>query len=384
MNGLTERMRRELEALRGEGNERTLPRVIHEGRYVIGEEGRMLNLSSNDYLGLASGIRLQEEFLSSLTPADSPLSSSSSRLLTGNFSACAELEELLASMYGTESALVFSSGYHANAGILPAICDGETLILADKLVHASLIDGIRLSRARCVRYRHNDTDQLKRLVEENHARYRQVIIVTESIFSMDGDEAELPEIVTLKRKYDNLLLYLDEAHAFGVRGERGLGCAEQWGCVADIDLLVGTFGKAAASQGAFVACSRVMRDYLVNKARTLIFTTALPPLNLRWTRFVVERLPGYRRRRKRLDDACFTLWYALEDKGYDCPSSSHIIPIITGDSESAIRLAERLRRGGFYVLPVRPPTVPAGTSRVRISLTADVTQEDIARLISVL
>ncbi len=146
-------------------------------------------------------------------------------------------------------------------GILPAVSDAQTLILADKLVHASIIDAIRLSTARCIRFRHNDLVQLERLLEQHHATFRQLIIVTESIFSMDGDQADLTALVRLKKRYSNVLLYVDEAHAFGVRGPRGLGCAEETGCIRDIDFLVGTFGKAAASAGAYIACCRTIREY---------------------------------------------------------------------------------------------------------------------------
>ena len=185
--------------------------------------------------------------------------------------------------------------------------DAQTLILADKLVHASLIDGIRLSSARCIRYRHNDLPQLERLLKEHHASYRQIIVVTESIFSMDGDEADLAALVRLKRSYDNVLLYVDEAHAFGVRGKQGLGCAEESGTIADIDFLVGTFGKAAASAGAYLACRKVIREYLVNRMRTLIFTTALPPVNIAWTLFVVRKLAGMGERREHLAHISRTL-----------------------------------------------------------------------------
>lgn len=178
---IIEQMQQELQELKESSNLRTLPDLIHEGRDVIANGQRMLNLSSNDYLGLATDRTLREEFLKELT-ADSFLpTSSSSRLLTGNFTIYEELEQTLAELFGTEAALVFNSGYHANTGILPAVSDAQTLILADKLVHASLIDGIRLSTAKCIRYRHNDLKQLKRLLAENHALYRQVIIVTESI-----------------------------------------------------------------------------------------------------------------------------------------------------------------------------------------------------------
>ena len=182
----------------------------------------------------------------------------------------------------------FNSGYHANTGILPAVSNAQTLILADKLVHASLIDGIRLSSAKCIRYRHNDASQLQRLVSENHNLYAQIIIVTESIFSMDGDKADLCALVRLKKSYSNVLLYVDEAHAFGVRGEKGLGCAEEQDCINDIDFLVGTFGKAIASAGAYIVCRQVIREYLINKMRTFIFTTALPPVNIQWTAWVLQ------------------------------------------------------------------------------------------------
>ena len=215
-----EYINQELQTLKEKKNYRSLPPLIHEGRDVLLNGQRMLNLSSNDYLGLANDISLREEFLKTLTPETFLPTSSSSRLLTGNFSDYQKLEQQLATMFGTESALIFNSGYHANTGILPAICNTHTLILADKLVHASLIDGIKLSSAKCIRYRHNDISQLQRLIAENHNAYEQIIIVTESIFSMDGDEADLPALIQLKKNYSNILLYIDEAHAFGVRGKK--------------------------------------------------------------------------------------------------------------------------------------------------------------------
>lgn len=360
---VTDQMQQELQGLKERSNLRTLPALIHEGREVIAGGQRMLNLSSNDYLGLAADRNLREEFLQELT-ADSFLpTSSSSRLLTGNFTVYAELEQTLAQLFGTEAALVFNSGYHANTGILPAVSDTQTLILADKLVHASLIDGIRLSSAKCIRYRHNDLKQLERLLAENHAAYRQVIVVTESIFSMDGDTADLKELVRLKQMYENVLLYVDEAHAFGARGEQGLGCAEETGCIREIDFLVGTFGKAAASAGAYIVCRRTIREYLVNRMRTLIFTTALPPVNIAWTLFIVRRLGGFRERRIHLENISNILREALKEKGYECPSASYIVPMIVGKSSETIQKAEELQRHGFYALPVRPPTVPEGTSR---------------------
>ena len=377
-----EQMQQELQELKEKSNLRKLPAITHEGRNVIVDGQRMLNLSSNDYLGLANDRKLRQEFRETLTTETFLPTSSSSRLLTGNFSIYDRLEQQLADDFGTEAALTFNSGYHANTGLLPAVSNTHTLILADKLVHASLIDGIRLSAAKCIRYRHNEYNQLERLLQVNHSEYERIIVVTESIFSMDGDEADLRELVRLKKQYPNVLLYVDEAHAFGVRGQRGLGCAEEQDCINDIDFLVGTFGKALASAGAYIVCRKVIREYLINKMRTFIFTTALPPVTVQWTSFMLERLAGFRQRRETLRFLSNQLREALKNKGYDCPSTSHIVPLITGESCVAIRKAEELQRKGFYALPVRPPTVPEGTSRIRFSLTAEIRESEMEKLIN--
>lgn len=377
-------LEKELAGLESKNNLRRLPDIHHRGKKVWAEGHAMLNLSSNDYLGLATDMQLRAEFLQGLCAETFLPSSSSSRLLTGNFDIYTRLEEILARRFGRESALVFNSGYHMNTGILPAISDTRTLILADKLVHASIIDGIRLSGAKCIRYRHNHYEQLEQLLSAHHNGYDKIIIVTESIFSMDGDEADLRRLVGLKRFYENVLLYVDEAHGVGVRGMHGLGCAEEQGCMADIDFLCGTFGKALASVGGYVVCAKAVRDYLVNKMRTLIFTTALPPVNLMWTCFVWERLDAFARRREHLRRISGILQKALQERGYDCPSISHILPLTIGDSGATLLKAEELQRKGFYTLPVRPPTVPEGTSRIRFSLTAAITEEEIKQLIKVL
>ena len=373
---ISDHINQELLTLKEKKNYRSLPPLIHDGRNVILNGQRMVNLSSNDYLGLANNISLRKEFLKTITPETFLPTSSSSRLLTGNFTDYQELEQQLAAMFGTESALIFNSGYHANTGILPAVSNAQTLILADKLVHASLIDGIRLSSAKCIR--------LQRLISENHNAYEQIIIVTESIFSMDGDEADLHALVQLKKSYSNILLYVDEAHAFGVRGDNGLGCAEEQNCINDIDFLVGTFGKAIASAGAYIACRQVIREYLINKMRTFIFTTALPPINIQWTSWILEQLPSLQEKRTHLLRISNKLKTALVDKGYNCPSVSHIVPMIVGASENTICKAEEIQRKGFYALPVRPPTVPEGTSRIRFSLTADITEHEIDQLIKLI
>ena len=376
----------ELERLGVTGSLRALPQAESRGRWISRDGRRMLNLSSNDYLGLASERSLAEEFADSLHSTSSgggwlPLSSSSSRLLTGNHEAYGALEERLAAMYGRESALVLSSGYHMNSGVLPALCDRRTLILADKLVHASLIDGIRLCEGRCVRFRHQDYAQVESILEKEAGAYERIFIVTESIFSMDGDLAPLQRLVEIKRRWPSVMLYVDEAHAVGVRGANGLGLAEECGCIGDIDLLCGTFGKALASVGAYVVCDRVIKEYLVNKMRTLIFTTALPPVNVAWSLFIMERLQRFGGRRVHLDRISSMLREAFALRGMQMPSGSHIIPMIIGSSADAVLRAEDMQRHGFYVLPIRPPTVPEGTSRLRFSLTAALKEEDIAKLI---
>lgn len=368
-----------LETLERAGNLRSLPLIEPHDKWIIRDGRKMLNLSSNDYLGLSRDMQLRKEFLTWAMEEYLPLSSTSSRLLTGNYPVYTELEEALASAYGKESALVFNSGYHANVGILPALADKETLILADKLVHASLIDGIRLSGATYKRFRHQDYEQAEQILQASVRTYKRIILVTESIFSMDGDIADLHRLVRLKQEYPNVLLYVDEAHAIGVRGKTGLGIAEESGTLPDIDLLVGTFGKALASMGAFVACSRLLHDVLVNRMRPLIFSTALPPLQVAWTSYLFQLLPHMEERRKHLQRLSASVAQTLQGKGGEI-SSSHIIPYIVKDSENCLRLAEFLQRKGFYCLAIRPPTVPQGTARLRLSITADLDEENIRPL----
>ena len=347
--------------------------MVYKGR-------EMLNLSSNDYMGVGADVELWQAFLAEETHrGDFGGGACSSRLLTGNHSAYASLESRLMEWYGTESALVFDSGYHANVGILPALAASKDLILADKLVHASLIDGIRLSAAECVRFRHNDLGQLESILEKRRCDYQRVFIVTESVFSMDGDLADLAKLVELKKKYD-CFLYVDEAHAVGVRGERGLGLAEEQGVIPDVDLLVGTFGKAVASQGAFVACNGILREYLVNAMRPLIFSTALPPVSVRWTEFVVKRLIGRNNERKDLALVSARLRSNLASAGLKTAGGSHIVPLVVGDNHKAVQISEYLCENGFFVLPIRTPTVPAGSERLRFSLTTGITKEQIDRI----
>ncbi|WP_373742177.1 8-amino-7-oxononanoate synthase [Neisseria sp.] len=378
---MTDKFTRHLDALREQGRLRSLPQIEHDGRYIISDGLRMLNCSSNDYLGLANDAELADAFRQRFAGCPLPLASSSSRLLTGGFPVYTELENLLAARFRREAALLFNSGWHANSGILPALAGKDTLILADKLVHASIIDGIRLSGAAYLRYRHNDYAQLETLLASKFEQYQSVIVVTESLFSMDGDAADLPRLVALKRRFENVMLYVDEAHAVGAYGATGLGLAEEGGCIGDIDILVGTFGKALASVGAYAVCSRAMKDYLVNTARPLIFSTALPPLNVAWSLFLFEKLPEFQAQRERLARLSRKLRQAVAEKsGAEVAGAHCIIPYILGENRLAVEKALALRQQGFYCLPIRPPTVPEGSARIRFSVTADMEDEELDRL----
>ncbi|HII3708436.1 TPA: 8-amino-7-oxononanoate synthase [Pasteurella multocida] len=375
----------QLADLKAQNQFRQLPQLIHRGRFIQREDNTMLNMSSNDYLGLANNEALRQAFFTQYQDQLPALTSSSSRLLTGSFPIYDELESLMAQAFGRESALLFNSGYHANIGILPALADKKTLIVADKLVHASMIDGIRLAQCEFVRFRHHDYAHLEQILQKNDRIFERIIVVTESVFSMDGDCADLTQLVALKQRYPQVMLYVDEAHAIGVLGEKGLGLAEQQGCINQIDILVGTFGKALGSMGAYVICDQVIRDYLVNKMRPLIFSTALPPFNVAWTHFVFQQLPHLQAERAYLAQLSQHLRQAIVDIfQVPMPSESCIVPYILGDNELTVRTAQRLQQQGYYCLPIRPPTVPKGTSRIRFSLTADMQVAEVEQFIACL
>ncbi len=351
-------------------------RVSYAGR-------EMLNLTSNDYLGLAGDEALHERFYGQMAGSslvdDYGLGAASSRLLTGDSANSHRLERLLAQSYGRPAALLFNSGYHANIGILPALLDKNDLILSDKLNHASIHDGMRLSQAAHRRYRHCNYDHLEEILGKHRSDYEQVIVVSESVFSMDGDVADLRRLVELKNSFD-CLLYIDEAHAVGLYGERGLGQAEEQGVLDDIDLLIGTFGKALASVGAFVLCREDIREHLINHSRSLIFTTALPPVVISWNHFVFAHMLKLDRERRHLRHLAEQLRSELCRYGLQTDGSTNIVPVMIGDDRKVLRLAAEMQEMGYLIFPVRPPAVPEGTSRFRLSLTADMQWQDLARL----
>ena len=375
----------QLDQLKQQGNFRQFTANQQQGKWITIQDRTMLNLASNDYLGLATDLHLREEFLDTLKIERALFSSSSSRLLTGNFAEYEQFENSLSIAFG-RAALLFNSGYHMNIGILPALADSKTVILADKLVHASMIDGIRLSNAQYVRYRHNDLQHLEQLLQkyQQDEQIERIIVVTESIFSMDGDETDLAALAQLKQRFAKTMLYVDEAHAIGVRGEQGLGCAEQYGVLDQIDFLVGTFGKSIASVGGYIICDSIIRDYLINKMRPLIFSTALPPISMAWSDFIFNKVLSMQQQRQHLAEISQYLQQAVIAKGFSSPSSSHIIPVIVGESQAAIEKARYVQQQGFYAMPVRPPTVPQNSSRLRISLTSLVQKNELQQLVEYL
>lgn len=357
-----------LSRLRRENNFRALPSGV--------TDKGIIDLSSNDYLGIAADSDLHREFMDG-EGRELSLSASASRLLAADQREFQRFESLLNEYYGGR-ALLFNSGYHANSGAVASLAKNGTLIVADKLVHASIIDGIMLSHAPFERFKHNDVNHLDRILAKKAADFDRVLIVVESVYSMDGDSAPIKEIARIKSRYPNALLYVDEAHALGVCGPSGLGLSVD---VEGVDFIVGTLGKAVGSLGAFIVSrSPQMFDYFVNTARSLIFSTALPPLNVAWSRFVMERIPEMKERRTHLRELSSYLAVAIGNHA----EPSHIQPLITGSSETALQLSAALFERGFKVLPIRTPTVPPGTERLRFSLSADLKNDDILRLMKVI
>lgn len=364
-----------IESLSLTGNLRTFPT---DG---FAEEG--IDFSSNDYLGY-SRLTFREVAAGHPELLDARMTSSASRLLSSAQKEYSDLERVLENLYGHDRrALLFNSGYHANTGMISALAAiPGAAVFADKLVHASIIDGLKGVKDRW-RFRHNDFSHLERLLQNSGNRFEHKIIVVESVYSMDGDSPDLETLLKIKDKYPGVILYVDEAHAFGVCGDKGLGLTMQTSMPGKFDIVVGTFGKALGSYGAFAVMSETMRNFFINRARSLIFSTSLPPQTVLWTRLMVEKMTGDNRLRARLAENGRILFDALNAIAPDpTRAPSHIAYFITGAPRRAVELSAALRQDGITVLPIRTPTVPPGTDRLRISLSAAHSAEDIEKLIS--
>lgn len=339
-------------------------------KYIFYNGQKLVNLSSNNYLGFADNKKITEDFLNEVGGKYS-FGSASARLLTGTLPVYKELEDLISQLFRKEKTLLFNSGYHANVGINSCIAGKGDVIFSDKLNHASIIDGMRLSEGKFFRFPHKNMEALEKLLTRERKNFNNAIIVSESVFSMDGDIADIEKLVELKEKF-NCILVLDEAHAFGVFGQNGLGVTEKLGITDKVDLIVGTFGKAIGSMGAFATGSQTLVDYLTNKARSFIFSTALPPINIAFSKWIIEnKLPQTLEKRQRMLSI-----------GQKAGSESHIIPVIIGGNKETVDTCEILFHNGFFTLPIRPPTVPEGTSRLRLSLTTDITEKELFDAIS--
>lgn len=326
-----------------------------------------VNFSSNDYLGLASHSKIAEAAAMALKPV---FGAGASRLMSGSSELHALLEEKVAAFKGKPAALVLNSGYQANVGVISALMGRDDVIFSDRLNHASMIDGIKLSGARLFRFRHNDAGHLAELLKEERKKYRCAMVVTETVFSMDGDIAPLREIAALKNENDFVLM-VDEAHATGIFGRKGSGLVEELGLTDDVDIIMGTFSKALGSFGAYVAMGREMRDYLVNTCRSFIYSTSLPPSVIAANMAALDIVEKDPQRRKRLLGSAAYLREELASAGFAVKGASQIVPVIIGGNEAAVGLSDRLRARGYWTTPVRPPTVPEGEARIRISLSYD-------------
>lgn len=344
----------------------------------------LTNFSSNDYLGLAGDLDLQNSFFKQAgIKKRNWMSSSSARPLTGTSSAHAELEQCIAKSYHKTGALLFNSGYHANTGILPALTDKNDLILADKFVHASLIDGISLGQATCKRFAHNNLTHLEQLLTKFSNEFDSIWIVTESVFSMDGDIAPLAELVSLKQRF-NAYLYVDEAHAVGSLGENGLGLCVDENLENDIDLIVGTFGKSLAGYGGFVTGDQVLIDAMINFSRSWLFSTALPPINIDWNLFVWQQLADFATQRKQLAHLTQIFKSSLNEAQQNYLGETYIVPLLKPGNPAVIELANKLSEQGILALPIRSPTVAKGAERIRFSLTANIPETEIQRCVQTL
>lgn len=359
--------------LREQGNLRTIP---------PGADEAFVDFSLNDYLGIAEGGAVQQEFFSNPSNTRIALTSSASRLLASDQKHYTALETHIAEALGRE-VLLFNSGYHANTGMVSALADASTIIIADKLVHASIIDGIMLSKAPFTRFRHNDIAHLDKILEKEAAKHERVLVIVESVYSMDGDSAPLEAIANLKNKYANMLLYVDEAHSFGVLGNRGHGMHTLLPRPEMVDVVIGTFGKALGSSGAFAAMNSEIRTIAVNRARSFIFSTALPPMSCAYTLHTLLWAEEHEDARKHLANLAAHLRDKLKENGIPTSDDArYITPIVIGDARRTVEISLRLLKHGVKVLPIRTPTVPPGTERLRISLSAAMTYKDIDLLVN--
>lgn len=369
------KIKEELEKLKQNNQYRHIPNIETKtnGKIII-DGVEYINFASNDYLGISTNLNLREEFLKQ---NHSLMSSASARLLTGSSKEYAELEATVSNLFKKEAALIFNTGYQANLGVISSLVSKGDVVFSDKLNHASIIDGMQLSQGEFFRYKHLDYDNLEKLLFEKRSKYNRAIIVSESVFSMDGDKANIEELIRLKYKYDCLLM-IDEAHAFCACGDSLSGITNG----KDVDIITATLGKAVGSFGAFCVSKKEIIEYLINKSRPFIFSTSIPPINIAWSNWLLtEKRCLIEDLKQNLSDITEKAHKLLSENNIQTVSKSHIIPIVIGDSATTVEISEKLQSMGYYIPAIRPPTVPKGTSRLRLSLTANTKISDFKNII---
>jgi 8-amino-7-oxononanoate synthase len=367
----------ELQAIKEAALYRRLRRVESDQGPTLMLDGReVINFSSNNYLGLANHPALCAAAKEAIDRYGG--GSGASRLISGNMVLHEELEAKLAEFKGTEAALVFNSGFQANTGILSTLAAEGDVIFSDALNHASIIDGCRLSRAKTVVYSHGDLAELEAALQQA-AHSRRKLVVTESIFSMDGDEAPLKGIVELAEQHGAMVM-VDEAHATGLFGANGAGVVAKLGLGDRVLVQMGTLGKALGGFGAYVAGSSALRELLINRCRSFIFTTSLPPAVMAMAIAAIDLVKREPERREALWSNCRGLTAGMRGLGFNIEASvSPILPLIIGDAAECMKFSEQLLERGIFAQGIRPPTVPAGTSRLRITMMATHTRDQIDR-----
>ncbi len=379
-------MQAELDRLESEDLLRTIVPKKQCGTKIEFEDCEYCDLASNDYLGLGQDAKLNAEFTALLAQRPISFSSSGSPLLTGAHGSYQEATRAVEDLFPSKKCLFFNSGFAANSGVIAALGQMKgTLILADKLSHASVIDGICSSRSvKALRFTHNDMEALERTIKQYESEYDRILVVTEAVFSMDGDRAPLQEMAALKKRHAKVALYVDEAHSFGVFGDEGRGACAACRILDNVDFILCTCGKALGSEGAFLLCSETARSYLINKVRPLIFSTAISPAAFAHIAFMIRKMRSCDDRRRRLQMLADRVRSAVSSEGNINASSTQIIPFLTYDNERAVHACRYFKERGLYVMPIRHPTVPKGTARLRISLSAALSDEECDKLCAVI
>lgn len=355
------------------------PITKKNGVSIIINDKKYIDFSSNDYLGLSQHPEIIKACINSVKKYG--FGAGGSRLLSGDRKIFHKLEEKIAKFKQKQDALVFNSGYQANGGIISAFCPAiYKTILLDELCHASIIDGVLLSKVTFKRFKHNDVESLERLLKTTS---QKALVITESVFSMDGDIAPLKEIVDLKNRYD-FGLYVDEAHATGIFGNNGSGMVEKLNLTDKVDYIMGTFSKALGGFGAYLACDNYAKNFIINKCRSFIYSTALPIPVIECNSKSIDIVRKDKTRRQELLEISIYFKTLLQKNALKTPSDSQIIPIIIGEESKTIQISEILRKKGFWVLPIRYPTVPLNEARLRFSLNYGHTKENINEVVKIL